>query len=84
MGQPTVGDTAVSIAEYIGNGSETRGSETSQYPEEKKEKFDFQSSGERNGNSPNFLSVIACMRCSRDVMGLNRISIQTGRFLYSL
>ena len=37
MGQPTVGDTAVSLSEYIGWRSETQGSETSQYLEEQKE-----------------------------------------------
>ena len=31
----------------------TRGTETSQYPEEKKEIIDVQSSGDRNGQSPN-------------------------------
>ena len=31
----------------------TRGTETSKYPEEEKENIDFQSSGERNGRSPN-------------------------------
>ena len=31
----------------------TWGTETSKYPEEEKEKFDFLSSGERTGKSPN-------------------------------
>jgi hypothetical protein len=34
MGKPTA--SAVSISEYIGYGGETRGTETSKYPEEKK------------------------------------------------
>ena len=68
----------------IGVGSDTKGSETSQYLEEKKEKFYFQSSGERNGNSLNLRNVIACMRCCEEVMGLDRIAIQSGRFCYSL
>ena len=33
--------------------SETQGTETSKYLEEKKVNNDFQSSGERNGKSPN-------------------------------
>ena len=36
MGQPTRSHQRVSHAEYIGMGGDTRGSETSQYPEEKK------------------------------------------------
>ncbi len=35
----------------------TRGTETSKYPEEKKEKLDFPSSGERTGNSLNHRST---------------------------
>ena len=35
----------------------TRGTETSKYPEEKKEKFDSPSSGERTGKSPNHALV---------------------------
>ena len=36
MGQPTLVNTGVSRAEYIGSAKTTRGSEPSQYPEEKK------------------------------------------------
>ena len=36
MGKPNAGHTALSYVEYIGVGSYTRGSETSQYPEEYK------------------------------------------------
>ena len=36
MGKPNAGHTALSCAEYIGVGGNTRGSETSQYPEEYK------------------------------------------------
>ena len=38
MGKPTARNGAVSISEYIGNGRQTRGTETSKYPEEEKEK----------------------------------------------
>jgi hypothetical protein len=37
MGKPTTRNGVVSIPEYIGNGRQTRGTETSQYPEEEKE-----------------------------------------------
>ena len=43
----------VLISEYIAYKGKTRGTETSKYPEEEKEKFDFLSSGERKGNSLN-------------------------------
>ena len=36
MGEPTGGHTPVLRAEYIGSGEGTGGTETSQYPEEKK------------------------------------------------
>ncbi len=39
--------------EFIGPSMQTRGSETSQYPEEKKTMSDSRSSGERTGNSLN-------------------------------
>ena len=37
MGKPTWGNAQVSITESIGDGGETRGTETSKYPEEEKE-----------------------------------------------
>ena len=37
MGKPTVRNGVVSIPEYIGYRGQTRGTETSKYPEEKKE-----------------------------------------------
>ena len=53
MGKPTVRNGAVLVPESIGCKGHTRGTETSQYPEEEKETFDSPSSGERNGKSPN-------------------------------
>lgn len=38
MGEPTACNGAVSCTEYIGAGRQTRGTETSKYPEEEKEK----------------------------------------------
>ena len=42
-----------SSSEFIGGGERTGGSETSQYPEEKKTTSDSRSSGERTGRSLN-------------------------------
>ena len=36
MGEPAARNGAVSISEYIGYGRQTRGTETSKYPEEEK------------------------------------------------
>ena len=53
MGKPTAFNDAVCPPEYIGWCKQTRGSETSQYPEEKKTTSDSRSSGERTGRSLN-------------------------------
>jgi hypothetical protein len=53
MGKPSAPKGALLRAEFIGTRERTRGSETSQYPEEKKTTSDSRSSGERNGNSLN-------------------------------
>ncbi len=53
MGKPPMVKAMGLWPEYIGPKERTRGSETSQYPEEKKTMSDSQSSGERNGNSLN-------------------------------
>ena len=54
MGKPSWLNGQLLHPEYIGVKEQTRGSETSQYPEEKKTMSDSQSSGERNGRiSPN-------------------------------
>ena len=53
MGKPPMTKVVGPRPEYIGPKERTRGSETSQYPEEKKTMSDSQSSGERNGNSLN-------------------------------
>ena len=47
-GNPAGGNTG-----HSGNGERTRGTETSQYPEEEKSSRDALSSGERTGRSPN-------------------------------
>ena len=52
-GNPARVIAALLPPEYIGLEERTRGSETSQYPEEKKTMSDSRSSGERNGKRPN-------------------------------
>ena len=53
MGKPSEVKASLPQSESIGLKERTRGSETSQYPEEKKTTSDSQSSGERNGRSLN-------------------------------
>ena len=53
MGEPGWGNAQSSVTESIGDATRTEGTETSQYLEEKKEKLDSLSSGERNGISLN-------------------------------
>ena len=50
-GNPPRRIAAVLLAEFIGQEERTRGSETSQYPEEKKTTSDSRSSGERTGKN---------------------------------
>ena len=52
-GNPALRIAASLFTEYIGGEERTWGSETSQYPEEKKTTSDSRSSGERTGNSLN-------------------------------
>src|SRR4051812_13620968 len=61
-GNPPRRTAAVPPAEYIGREERTRGSETSQYPQEKKTMSDSRSSGERTGNSLN--------RCHASAIGV--------------
>jgi hypothetical protein len=51
MGKPSKLNGLLLRPEYIGTEERTRGSETSQYPEEKKTMSDSRSSGERNGKN---------------------------------
>ena len=53
MRELTISNVMVSLHEYIVQMKGTWGTETSNYPEEKKEKIDSESSGERNWKSPN-------------------------------
>ena len=53
MGKPGGSNVPSSVNESIVHEKGTRGTETSKYPEEEKEKIDFLSSGERRGKRPN-------------------------------
>jgi hypothetical protein len=52
-GNPSRVMSGYPVDEYIVGRKRTRGTETSKYPQEKKEILDSQSSGERNGKSLN-------------------------------
>jgi hypothetical protein len=58
MGEPGWGNAQSSLTEYIGQGTRTGGTETSQYLEGKEIKRDCLSSGERTGNSLNQVRAI--------------------------
>jgi hypothetical protein len=55
MGEPGGRNGPSPAPEHIGCEEGTRGNDTSEYPEEKKESLDSLSSGERKGSSPNLL-----------------------------
>jgi hypothetical protein len=59
MGEPGRGNARSSVTEFIGHGTRTEGTETSQYLEGKEIKRDCPSSGERTGNSLNQRRAIA-------------------------
>ena len=58
MGEPGWGNAHSSVTESIGHGTQTEGTETSQYLEGKEIKRDCLSSGERKGNSLNQIRAI--------------------------
>src|SRR5687767_11601062 len=58
MGEPGWGNAQSSLTEFIGQGTRTEGTETSQYLEGKEIKRDCPSSGERTGNSLNQIRAI--------------------------
>ena len=59
MGEPGWGNAQSSVTEYIGHGTRTEGTETSQYLEGKESNRDCPSSGERTGISLNQKRAIA-------------------------
>src|SRR3989441_8592797 len=58
MGEPGWGNAPSSVAEAIGHGTRTGGTETSQYLEGKESNRDCPSSGERKGTSLNQVRAI--------------------------
>jgi hypothetical protein len=58
MGEPGWGNAQSSLTEFIGQGTRTGGTETSQYLEGKEINRDCPSSGERTGNSLNQIRAI--------------------------
>jgi hypothetical protein len=58
MGEPGRSNVRSSLTEYIGQGTRTGGTETSQYLEGKEINRDCPSSGERTGNSLNQIRAI--------------------------
>ena len=69
MGKPGSRHGLSPAAEHIGSVEGTRGSETSQYPQEEKTTCDSVSSGERKRKRPNRVCVIADRRCTYGVVG---------------
>jgi hypothetical protein len=69
MGKPTASHVAVPATECIGGVEGTRGSETSQYPQEEKTNSDSVSSGERNRKRLNLVCVIPGRGCRLGVVG---------------
>ena len=69
-----MGVTASECNRLVGG---TRGSETSQYPQEEKIKNDSVSSGERKRKRLNLWCVIAVRRCIMGVVGVT-VSVLTG------
>jgi hypothetical protein len=59
MGEPGRSNVRSSVTEFIGHGTRTEGTETSQYLEGKEINRDCPSSGERTGNSLNQRRAIA-------------------------
>lgn len=69
MGKPTASHVAVPATECIGGVEGTRGSETSQYPQEEKTNSDSVSSGERKRRWLNLFCVIPGRGCRAGVVG---------------
>ena len=69
MGEPSTSDVVLPAPEYIGRVEGTRGSETSQYPQEEKTTCDSVSSGERKRMRLNRMHVIPGGGCVCGVVG---------------
>ena len=81
MGKPTTSHVVVPAAECIGSVEGTRGSETSQYPQEEKTNSDSVSSGERKRmvakpglcDTRQGLQVRGCGTCQQGLPALRRV-----------
>src|SRR5262249_41314899 len=79
MGKPGSRHGLSPASEHIGCVEGTRGSETSQYPQEEKTICDSGSSGERNRMRLNRLCVIPGRGCTVGVVGVCLASLPAGR-----
>src|SRR3954453_18678694 len=68
MGKPNVGNTALPPAEYIGGEEASRGTETSQYPEERKSTETPRGGASERGSAQTW-PVQAPTRCRSGVVG---------------
>ena len=69
MGKPSTRYGVLPVTEFIGGVEGTRGSETSQYPQEEKTICDSVSSGERKRMGLNLYRVIPGRGCGAGVVG---------------
>ena len=69
MGEPSARDGVLPASEFIGCVEGTRGSETSQYPQEETTNSDSVSSGERTRRRLNLVCVIPGRGCRSGVVG---------------
>ena len=72
MGEPGISHVVSLPSEHIGRVEGTRGSETSQYPQEEKTICDSVSSGERKRMRLNRVRVIPGRGCGCGVVGFGR------------
>jgi hypothetical protein len=79
MGKPSTCHGVLPPPEFIGWLVVTRGSETSQYPQEEKTNSDSLSSGERKGMRLNHARVIAGGCCVCGVVGALLLGPPSGR-----
>ena len=79
MGKPSTSDVVLPAPEYIGCVEGTRGSETSQYPQEEKTICDSVSSGERKRMRLNRSRVIPDRGCVVGVVGRLLAGLSAGR-----
>jgi hypothetical protein len=77
MGEPSQSHVWLPTSEHIGRVEGTRGSETSQYPQEEKTTCDSVSSGERKRMRVNLARVIPGRGCALGVVGPSGLFCRT-------